>query len=327
MGKIDTITKEYMGNPVVFADAFNQLLYHGDQKIDPARLTELDTTEIVIPYGASGASVPEQKYRDVLKLLYAMTDGRTAYCIMGIENQTEIHYALPVKNGVYDFLQLSHQVGEAANAHRQAMKESKSKQVDNPPEKEAPTDGEFLSGFWKTDRLIPVITLAIYFGSDSWDAPLSLKEMYSDVDDAILSHAPDYHVNLIAPKEMSDDEINEFHSTLREVMLYIKYSKDKETLDRVVRENLKFQSIERQAAEVINIVTGSKLKYPEGKGAVNMCLAIQQMREESELTGQIKGAVLMCKDLGVSLTETIKRIAERFQLSEIESSEKVKQYW
>ena len=88
LGKIDTITKEYMGNPIIFADAFNQLLYHGDQRIDPARLTELDTTEIVIPYGASGAGVPEQKYRDVLKLLYAMTDGKTAYCVAGIENQT-----------------------------------------------------------------------------------------------------------------------------------------------------------------------------------------------------------------------------------------------
>ena len=104
-------------------------------------------------------------------------------------------------------------------------------------------------------------------------------------------------------------------------------SKDKQTLNKIVTEDIKFQSMERQAAEVINVVTGSKLKYPEGKGEVNMCLAIQQMREESELTGQIKGAVLMCKDLGVSFAETIKRIAERFQLSEIESSEKVKQYW
>ena len=81
--------------------------------------------------------------------------------------------------------------------------------------------------------------------------------------------------------------------------------------------------MERQAAEVINVVTGSKLKYPDGKGDVNMCLAIQQMREESE----IKGAILMCKDLGISLAETIKRIAEKFQLSESESSEQVKQYW
>lgn len=323
MGKIDTITKEYMGNPIIFADAFNQFLYHGDQKIDPARLMELDTTKIVIPYGNSSTSVPEQKYRDVLKLLYAMTDGKTAYCIMGIENQAEIHYALPVKNGVYDFLQLSHQINKVANVHRQAIKESKLKQPDHPQGKEGATDGEFLSGFWKTDRLIPVITLVIYFGSDNWDAPLSLKEMYSITDSVILAHAPDYHVNLIAPKEMSDNEINEFHSNLREVMLYIKYSKDKQALNKIVKKDLKFQNMERQAAEVINIVTGSKLKYPEGKGDVNMCLAIQQMREESE----IKGAILMCKDLGISLTETIKRIAEKFHLSEKESSEQVKQYW
>ncbi len=106
----------------------------------------------------------------------------------------------------------------------------------------------------------------IYFGSDSWDAPLSLKEIYSDMDDAILAHAPDYHVNLIAPKEMLDDEINKFHSNLQEVMLYIKYSKNKQILNRIVKEDIKFQSMERQVAEVINVVTGYKLKYPEGKG-------------------------------------------------------------
>ncbi|MCM1411739.1 MAG: Rpn family recombination-promoting nuclease/putative transposase, partial [Lachnospiraceae bacterium] len=323
----DTITKKYMENPVVFADAFNQFLYHGEQKIDPARLTELDTTEIVIPYGASGAGVPEQKYRDVLKLLHAMTDGDAAYCVMGIENQAEIHYALPVRNGVYDFLQLSHQVSEAANSHKQVMKEKTAEQPSQTQQEAKPTDGEFLSGFWKTDRLIPVITLVIYFGAETWDAPLSLKEMYSNTNSVILAHSPDYHVNLIAPKEMSDREINEFHSNLREVMLYIKYSRDKEELHKIIENDSNFQSVERQAAEVINIVTGSKLKYPEGKGDVNMCLAIQQMREESELVGQIKGAILMCKNLGVSLSDTIKQIAEMFHLSESESDEAVKQYW
>ena len=323
MGKIDTITKEYMENPVIFADAFNQFLYHGDQRIDPTQLTELNTTGIVVPYGADGASVPEQKYRDVLKLLHAMTDGDAAYCIMGIENQTDVHYALPVRNGVYDFLQLSHQVSEAANSHKRAMKEKEAAHLG----KERATDGEFLSGFRKKDRLIPVVTLVIYFGPDDWDAPLSLREMYSNTNSAILAHTPDYHLNLIAPGEMSDEDIDEFHSNLREVMLYIKYSKDKKKLDKIIEENPNFQSVERQAADVINIVTGSKLRYPEGKGDVNMCLAIKQMREESELAGQIKGAVLMCKNLGVSLADTIKQIAEMFHLSESESSETVKQYW
>lgn len=83
-------------------------------------------------------------------------------------------------------------------------------------------------------------------------------------------------------------------------------------MDEITAKDSNFQSVERQAADVINVVTGSKLKYPKGKGDVNMCLAIQQMREECELVGQIKGAVFMCKDLGVSFTDTIKQIAEMF---------------
>ena len=35
LGKIDTITKEYMKDPVIFADMFNKFLYHGKQVIRP----------------------------------------------------------------------------------------------------------------------------------------------------------------------------------------------------------------------------------------------------------------------------------------------------
>ena len=65
IGKIDTVTKEYIQNPIIFADAFNQFLYHGNQKIDPAQLTELDTTEIVIPYGGNGTSIIHNNYHYV----------------------------------------------------------------------------------------------------------------------------------------------------------------------------------------------------------------------------------------------------------------------
>ena len=60
-------------------------------------------------------------------------------------------------------------------------------------------------------------------------------------------------------------EIDEFRTNLREVMLYIKYSKDKVKLDEIIERDSKFQRVERQAAEVINVVTGFRLKYPEGK--------------------------------------------------------------
>lgn len=55
LGKIDTITKEYMKDPVIFADMFNKFLYHGKQVINPDNLIEMDSTEIVVPYGEGKA--------------------------------------------------------------------------------------------------------------------------------------------------------------------------------------------------------------------------------------------------------------------------------
>ena len=62
MGKVDTITKNYMSNNVVFADAFNYLMYDGNPVIRPEKLRELDTTEIAIP-SVNGSEVAVQKFR------------------------------------------------------------------------------------------------------------------------------------------------------------------------------------------------------------------------------------------------------------------------
>lgn len=236
MGKLDILAKEYMRQPVVFADVFNQFLYHGRQVIEPARLTELDTAEIAVPYGTDHASVPEQRYRDTVKMLMAMTDGIVAYCILAVENEGKINYAMPVKDGLYDFLQLSHQVTSAAKLHRQ----SETKDY-------VPSSDEFLSGFWKSDRLLPVVTVVVYLGAEEWDGPLSLKEMYTDCDKEILKYAADYHINLIAPNALTDHEIDAFQTNLREIMRYIKYSKDKQKLNEVVNSENRFKSVERGA--------------------------------------------------------------------------------
>nr|WP_300798049.1 hypothetical protein [uncultured Acetatifactor sp.] len=99
---------------------------------------------------------------------------------------------------------------------------------------------------------------------------------------------------------------------------------DRQKRNPIIGQNPKLLRLEkRQAADVINVVSGFELNYPEGKGTVNMCLAIQEMRKESK----IEGAVLTCKALGISLDKTIKQITEMFQLSESEASETVKLYW
>ena len=97
MGLKDTVTKDYIKDSRVFADAFNHLLYGGEQVIVPEKLHPLDTTVIGTPYGSDKASVPVQKFRDGFQYLTAMEDDSMVYLLLGIENQAEIHYAMPVK--------------------------------------------------------------------------------------------------------------------------------------------------------------------------------------------------------------------------------------
>ena len=102
-------------------------------------------------------------------------------------------------------------------------------------------------------------------------------------DPKLLACIDNYHVRLIAPAHMADEEIMKFQSSLREVLFFIKYSKDRKNLERILKSNEKrFQEMERRAAEVIEAITNSGIKYDEGEEAVDVCQAIQEIRKESE---------------------------------------------
>ena len=156
MGTADIVTKEYMRENTVFADAFNYLIYNGKKVIDPAKLKEIDPTEIALPFddeekagkekdgedknrkaqGTEWSSVKNesvrkktagragkktdavQRYRDLLKFAVIKQDERTSYVLLGIENQTDVHYAMPVRNAIYDALQYGRQVADIAAGHR-----------------------------------------------------------------------------------------------------------------------------------------------------------------------------------------------------------------
>ncbi len=247
--------------------------------------------------------------------------GNMAYCILGIENQADIHYAIPVKNGLYDFMQLAHQVAETAKSHKREEKENAGGKGYNL------SQGEYLSGFYKTDRLLPVMTLTVFYSAEKWDGPLTLREMYSGLDDEVMQYVPDYRVNLLAPGNMPEEEIAEFRSSLKEVMLYIKYSKDKKKLQEVTQKDKKFRNLERQAAEVISVVTNSKLKYAKEQEVVDVCAAIEEMKMDSRIEGEIKGFVEAYREVNFSLRDTVQRVAEKFSFSVQKSEEEVRKYW
>jgi hypothetical protein len=269
VAEIDAHTKEYMSDRERFADVFNYYIYHGRQVIDPDKLHEMDTTEIALPYGTTGKSKAIQKYRDVFKYLTAMQDEKAAYLLLGIENQSKVHYAMPVRNMLYDAAQYAHQVEQKANEHRKSKMQ------------ETVTSDEYLSGFYREDRLLPVITLVIYWSPSAWNGPMSVHEMLSEQDEDLLALVPDYKINLIEPNRMSESDFAKFQTTLAEAFEYIKYSKDKATLQQILQNNQKFHSLDRRTANLINVVTGSQLSFTQEKEVVDMCLAIEQMRQEA----------------------------------------------
>lgn len=307
MGRKDTVTKDYMKQNTIFADAFNYYIYGGQQRIMPEQLQELDTTEIIVPYGADDAGEPEQVYRDVMKSMVAMKDEHAAYLLLGIENQSDVHYAMPVKNLVYDAINYAKQVQKAANSHREAK------------DFKGHSKGEFLSGFYKEDRLIPVITLVILFSPDKWDGPTSLHEMLSVSDEHILTLVPDYQIHLITPYGLSKDELKKFHSSLREVLTFIKYSKDREKMDEAVRDN--FKKLRKEEIDVLNYCANVNLKLPPGEEEVDVCKAWEDMKQEvAKQTDEMR----LLKDLKNIIEElhiTVERAMEILKVPETNQAE------
>ena len=342
MGTADIVTKEYMRENTVFADAFNYLIYNGKKVIDPAKLTEIDSTEIALPFGnaekvkaekkrkeqeAEWSSVKNesvrkkntsrvgvkmdavQKYRDVFKSMVIKQDEKTSYVLLGIENQTDVHYAMPVRNVIYDALQYGRQVADIAADHRRNKKDFPGK-----------SNGEYLSGFFKEDHIRPVITLVIHFGAEEWDGPLSLHEMMATRDMEILSFVENYRIHLIDPAKLTEEELNKFSTSLKEVMGYIKYSKDKEKLMEFLRKDT-HKTIEMNAARVIKTITNTPIEVSEEMEEIEMCKAIEDLILEGEAKGETKGLIEICLEMNFSKEDILRKLQDKLNISMQQASE------
>ena len=275
MGMADAVTKQYMKENTVFADALNFLLYNGENVILPQTLRELDTAEVVIPFTVDDKGKKQaqavQKYRDILKMTTVMTDDKATYVLFGVEAQTDIHYAMPVRNVIYDALQYGRQVTEVSKRNRK-------------------NSGQ---------------TMAV-------------------TDKGLLQHIPDYRIKLIDPAGIDSDEMDKFHTSLREVLSYIKYSKDADKLAEYMNHNQRMEHLEVGAAQVIKEVTNTKFQIPKGMEEVNMCEAIEVLMKRRETEGITQGKLSLLKELVDDGTLTMEAAAGKVNMSVEEFKEYTK---
>ena len=257
----DSMAKEYFADNARFADLCNNILYGGREVILPENLKERDTTEVLTALGLDKKTIAVQKLRDIFKNASIKYTGKSYVVLIGVENQSDIHYSIPVKNMFYDVMAYGNQVKETAKKHRR--------------EKDTATSDEFLSGFTKEDKLIPVITITVYLGTKEWDGPRKLSDMFGDVDEELLPFIPDYRINLLAPREITD--FTGYRTSIRQLF-------------EVLQNDKKFSNVDRETVEAINLFAGTDIDIDEKEEVIDMCKAWEDQKNEGREEGRIRQA-------------------------------------
>ena len=175
-----------------------------------------------------------------------------------------------LKNMFYDVMAYGNQVKETAKKHRK--------------DKDTTTSDEFLSGFTKEDKLIPVITITVYLGTKEWDGPRKLSDMFGDVDEELRPFIPDYRINLLAPREITD--FTGFRTSIRQLFEVLKNAYDKEKMQEVLQNDEKFSRVDRETVEAINLFAGTDIDIDEKEEVIDMCKAWEEQKNEGRELGE-----------------------------------------
>ena len=196
---------------------------------------------------------------------------------------------MPVRGMIYDALIYGRQVNTISKNHR-----------DKSDLKEP---AEFLSGFTADDYLTPVVTITVYWGSEPWDAPRSLHEMFHS-NSALLKYVADYKLNLISPAEITDFE--KFRTSVGLVLEVMKHQDSRQSLNAIFARQTFIDNLELDAAKVIEGFTGIKMDHNEEKEGLNMCKAwIDQYKfgvREGELRNRVEQSIKKLRK-NISVTE------------------------
>ena len=247
----------------------------------------------------------------MLKYTCARTDEKAAYLILGIENQDTVSYAMPARTMLYDAEQYVGQMRGIEKLHRDkapgAGAEKETPRHDRQRGAALISSGEFLEGFQKDDRLIPVFTVVINWSGKAWTGFRTLHEMFGPVDSSVLAFIPDYRINLISPTEMSEEELMLFSTSLRQVFSFIRHSGDKDSLIRVTNEDTGFRSMDRESVEIINMVTGANIRIRKREETINVCKAIDDLVKEKDTAVKEKFILLRERDEILRENDDIRR--------------------
>ena len=316
----DLTKKRGLSDNCRYADLINGLVFQGKQLVREQDLSDMDSqTGMWGSLPAGGKHRHKQRYRDLVrKVAFGVN-----FAVVGIENQEEVNYLMPLRNMAYD----------AAEYERQAAAIGKSVHM-----RSDITAAEFLSGFAKADKLHPCITLVLFFG-EKWEGS---RDLYGILDLAgipkeLRAYINNYPIHVFEVRSLENTEV--FQTDLKQIFDFIRYSKDKEKLRKLVQNDPAYQNMAEDAYDMVVEYTHAEemisvKKYYGKDGKVNMCEALTALIEDGRQEGisqgieqGIKALIETCQDLGLTQGDTSSKVQEKFSLSMEKIQEYIGKYW
>ena len=272
--KADVILKKYWDDKERFADLFNAAMFDGLKVISAKQLSSIPNEVSNIVFGKNGAN-SVTRLRDVLAK-YQVNDVTLA--ILGVENQKEVHYAMPLRSLLYDGLTYQKQYDEIAKKNKRKKKE---------------TSGAFLSGMTKDDKLKPVISIVLYYGEEPWDGATSLHDLL-DIPEGWENFINDYPIHLV---EMRNNELEFKNKDNQDFFQLLKIIYDKSISYKERKKTvIEYDEMNDVANEVLLAVTASSdynglYRIKNRKEDIDMCELFEAIMQEGKDAGKIEGKI------------------------------------
>ncbi len=177
MGEKDITEKILEDYNDIFADIINVLVFNGEQRVNPNALVNAST---VSQYKTDEGSLREME-RDVIKN-WTSDNCKINIAVCGIENQTKVEKLMPLRIFGYEGASYRSQVSKIRD---------KSDEI------------------W--DKPVPVVTIILYFGTERWEQPKSLKGLV-DIPEGLDPYVNDLRINVFEISWLTDEQLAKFTS-------------------------------------------------------------------------------------------------------------------
>ncbi len=322
----DLREKGYLCDPERFADLINGVVCEGKKILQPSDLTEADSQTGFLRASGRGqrrTAQRRQQYRDVVKKAAFGIN----FMVIGIENQEEVHYLMPLRCMSYDAAEYERQAALARNRVRR---------------QKGISSAEFLSGFTKESRLHPCVTLVLYYGQE-WDGAENLHGLldFTDIPEELREKVNDYRIHVCEVRKFEQTSL--FQTDLKRVFDCTRYADDKEKLYKIIATDPAYRELDEETYDVIaeHIKTTELLKikeYNRDGGKIDMCGAIAELIQEGRIEGLnqgieqgieqgVRALIETCIEYQSTKEATQNRLVEKMQISPKAAEGYINKYW